>query len=495
MELGWGLSQSVVPVVVYILCMGAAVLTLFWRIEVGLAVFLFFMPLQNILEYAIDFPLGKDLNDILLISMLIRWILNSGKSEYSLFSKSPLNLPIFLLMLWTFFELFRGAEYVGFTGVLSLSNPLFISFKNYLISPIIFFIIVNNVRDKRTITFLVVVMLMAVLVLDHNFYNIIRYRDNSHYSSEMIVMGTGMALSGNWLAVFLAQSTAVIMALFLTDKHKYRRLLYSVTIIASLYCIMFLFSRSGYVAVVASILVLATFKNRLLFVGAILLVLFYNVLVPQAVVERIEMTKTEEGFDDTTRERLEMWEQAKQMVSEEPLMGWGFDITSQITVRAESFQNYTWNSFHNNYLQTLVEIGAVGLSLTLMIFFMAFSVGFRLFRRTDLEPFYQGLGLGVMACVAAVLAGNIAGSYWQFFNVGGNLWAFTGLANAMLLIKSPPNPVDHQISKTKRNRIPGTSRHRYSHHNRPQLETTFQEFAALKQSYTEKVKENTWNAL
>ncbi len=431
MELGWGLS-GVVPLTVYVLSIAAMALTIFYRIEAGLFFFVFFLPLQNVLEYAITYPLGKDLNDLLLAAMLIKWGLNRRKSGERFFIKTPLNVPIILLSLWTYFEIWNGASYLNMPNPISPADPLVVAWKNYMISPLICLIVVNNVKDSRTSKILVLLMVCSILVLDRNFYNIIRYRDTSHYSQETLVLGKGSALSGNWLAVFLAQYTAIVVSLFVFDLNKWRRMFYGATAALSYYCIMFLFSRSGYLAAASSLAVLGIIKERKILHLGITVALLWTAVVPQAVRERVEMTKTEEGFDDTTIQRLRMWEQAKQMISESPLVGWGFGITAQLSIKAEGFEGRTWNSFHNNYLQTLVEIGAIGLGLVILTFFMGIYTGWRLFR-SSAEPLARALGLGLIACVMGTLVGNIAGSYWQYFSIGGFYWTVLGLVNAFLV--------------------------------------------------------------
>jgi O-antigen ligase len=402
MELGWGLTHQFIPLIIYVLCIGSILLTLFYRIEFGLGVFLFFLPLQNVLQYAQDFPLGNDLNDILLAAMLLRWVISAKKEQRSIIQNTPMNLPIFLLIGWTFISVLNCSTYLGLSNIFSTDNPVLVSWKNYLYAPLLYLIIANNVRNPKTIKILVMIMIFAMLALDRNFYNIIRYRDNSHYSSEMDVSGSGMALAGNWLAVFLAQNAAVVLALFMMDKSKHRKILYGTVLAFSYYCVMFLFSRSGYLAVASSIMVLGLLKNRYLIVLAVLVALMYDQVLPNAVKERIEMTRTEDGFDATTQERLFMWEQAKNMIAEEPLTGWGFDLSAQLTIRIDTYRERTWNSFHNNYLQTLVEIGAIGLFLVLLVFISGAYSGWLLHQQTD-DPFFKALGVGLIASMFAML--------------------------------------------------------------------------------------------
>jgi putative inorganic carbon (hco3(-)) transporter len=444
MELGWGLSHQILPFVIYLLCVIGALLTVFYRLEIGLAIFLFFLPLQNVLNYAKDLPLGNDLNDLLLVAMMIRWFMNIRREDRPLLTKTPMNVPIILLLGWTFFGVVNSSMFLNL-NLFSLSNPILVSWKNYLYMPLLYLIIANNVRDQKMIKILVLIMIFAMMVLDRNFYSIIKYRDNSHYSNTIIIIGTGMALSGNWLAIFLAQYSIIVLSLFMSDKVKYRRIFYGIVSAFSYYCVMFLFSRSGYLAAAGSIILLGLFRHRSLLLLAVVVLFMYQQVLPTAVQERIQMTRTEDGYDDTTMERLYMWEQAKSMIAEEPIIGRGFDFTSQMTIQIDGFANRAWHSFHNNYLQTLVEIGAIGLLLVLLVFLSGAYSGWLLYQQTE-DSFFKGLGAGIMACFVAMLAGNIAGSYWQYYQIGGFYWAFVGLATgARLSVQAEATEQDESI--------------------------------------------------
>jgi len=426
MELGWGITNFL-PFVIYVAAISAVIVTIFYKIEVGIYFFVFFLPLQNVLNYAQKYPFGKDLNDILLIAMLLGWIVNKRKTGEPFFEKTPINFIIIVLTIWTYVETWRGASYLGLPPPFTTNNSLFVSWKNYMFSPLIYLIVVNNIKNQKQIKILVLIMVLSILVLDRNFYNVIRYRDTSHYDANALKVNVeATALGGNWLAVFLAQYSAVVLSLFLLDNHKWRKIYYLGPVLFSYYCIMFLFSRSGYLATAASCLTIGLIKDKRILIGLIVIFFFWTALLPTAVQERIKMTRTEEGWDGTTRERLEMWEQAKAMIAEQPVLGVGFDVTSKLAVKAAEFEEYTWNSFHNNYLQTTVEIGIIGLSIVLWLYILGFRAGWRLFKIAD-NGFSKGLGLGIMACVPAILCGNIAGSYWQYYNIIGYFYVFLAL--------------------------------------------------------------------
>ena len=143
MELGWGLSKILV-LPLYVTTILVIILTIFKRIEYGIFFLLPFIPHQNILNYLNDLPLGKDVNDIIMIAIFIRWIIDKRRSGESFLIKTPLNLALILFILWTYIEVWWGASYFNHPAPLSLADPRVIFWKNLIRIPLLFLIIVNN---------------------------------------------------------------------------------------------------------------------------------------------------------------------------------------------------------------------------------------------------------------------------------------------------------------------------------------------------------------
>ncbi|HQG44485.1 MAG TPA: O-antigen ligase family protein, partial [bacterium] len=334
-EFGLGLTSLFTPLL-YVAGLAAIVLTVTYRIEIGVYFLAFFFPLQNILDYVNIYPMGENINDFLLVAMLIKWIISKREPGQPFLISTSIYLPIVLLVIWTFMELFRGSAYLGFGSPASMGNPLLMAWKNYWMPAFFFLIIVNNLRSLQQIKILFLVTMLAMLMLDRNFYTVLSQNEIEHYSDDLKdkLVGGGMALGGNTLAVFLAQNSIIFVALFFYETNKLRKSLFLFTAGLSYYCILFLFSRGGYLAAVVSIFFLGMIKERKLLLLLGLLIIFYHTLLPQPVIERIAMTKTETGFDASAQERLGMWEQAQQMISESPIVGWGFSISPFIEVKA-----------------------------------------------------------------------------------------------------------------------------------------------------------------
>ena len=282
MELGLGLSEILV-IPLYLAGVLAVVLTLFYRIEIGLFFLIPFLSNQNILNYVSHLPLGKDINDLLFMAMLIRWIIDKQKSKESLLVNTPLNIPIFLFLIWTFIEIWWGAIYFGEPIQFSLENQRIVYWKNLIRIPLLYLIVVNNVKDPNHKKLIILMMILAILMIDRGFYNIARWRDFSHYSDQQKIGGLDQGLGGNELAVFFAMYVVVLLSLFLHTRSISIKLFLSVPIIATFYCILFLFSRSGYLAVILGCTVLGFLKDRRVLVTLIIIILELGITISRGI--------------------------------------------------------------------------------------------------------------------------------------------------------------------------------------------------------------------
>ncbi len=431
-ELGLGFSKFVAPVL-YVGVMLIALLTIIKRIEFGIFYLVPFLPHQNLLDWTMKYPLGKDYVDILLMAIIIRWIIDKRKSGEPILEKTIFNLPLFILIIWAIIEYFHGASYLDLPITLSPGDERFAALKNFIVIPLFFFIVVNNIKSKKQIQLIVLLMIISILVLDRNFYSLISRHDVSHYSNALKFNGTSSSLSGNALGVFLAQYSILLVALSWHLRNLWIRIFLSFPIALSYFCIMFLFSRSGYFATVISFIAFGIFRDKKILILLIVLFFCWQMVLPVAVKERIEMTQTDDGLDDTSRQRFAMWENAMEIVSGNPILGAGLDFTQHNIIMLEEFPGRQWQSYHNAYVHTAVELGLVGLTLYIWIFLLSIYVGWKLYKRSE-DDLSKALGIGLMCCVLACMAGNIAGTYWHFQNVIGFYWILLGLVTRSLIM-------------------------------------------------------------
>lgn len=414
--LGFGLTNYI-PSVIYCLGIAVAILVIFYRLEIGILFLVFLLPLQNVLVRLHSFPFGKDFVDILLIAMVIGWLIRSIVKKEKFLEKTPFNLLLLLLILITYIGLWRGSSYLGFPAPISASDIRVQTWKNYMILPLIFFITVNNVKNLKQIKWLVLFMVLSMFLMDYYTGNQIRWM--SGLASRDKLNGTFVWLGPNEIAAFYATYTFVLLGIFLFDKVKIRRILFGTAILLNLYCALFLYSRGAYVAILAGLVLICLVKNKKLLIPLIFLLFFWQAIIPASVVERIKMTRTEEGvLESSTADRLDLWKKSIELFKENPIVGVGFSVFPYL--------GYEKGDPHNIYMEVLLEQGIIGITIFLLLLYLALKYSWRLYKTTD-DRFLKGLGLGFTACVIATMTTNIFGDRWTYLQLGAYYWVFLAL--------------------------------------------------------------------
>ncbi|MCB0262128.1 MAG: O-antigen ligase family protein [Calditrichaeota bacterium] len=485
MEIGIGLTQYI-PFIVYLGFVSVLLLTLLYRIEIGIFFVVPLLPLQNLLDSIVEFPGGKDFLDLLCLAMLIRWFYDRNVGDRRTIVRKKLGytsrimpvretsidgsldrrileILIIIIVLWTHLSLWRGSSFLGTGNPITAGNPRFITWKNFVMLPLLYFIVVNNIKEKKHIQYLLILMALSMLFMDRNFYSNFSSKDHSSYNDSLRIAGTFTYLGPNELAVFYAQHTAVILALLMIDDNFRRKMLFLATTAFNYFCLMFLFSRGGYLASVVSWMFFGFIKDRRIILVLFLFVLGWRLVVPVSVQQRIDMTEQEGEIDRSIEQRYIMWDFAIGKIKEFPIFGTGYNTTPHMNI----YVDHARKSLHNGYIEVTMEQGFVGIIIFLVFFGLGIVYAWRLYTMTD-DKFLKGLGLGFAGCVLAVLAGNIAGSYWFYINVSGFYWVNLALVmRAIDMVKEEKNAT---IDKSEQNAFPQqSSRQKFVHRSRPEV--------------------------
>ena len=439
MELGIGLTK-IIPPIVYAVAIIVVLLTLFYRAEIGVFYIIPLLTLQNVVEYLTKYPGGKDIMDILFLVVLMKWFFTRDKSDTIMKSNKNLNYIILAIFIWTFIGLWIGSFQLGTGQPITTNNPRFMHWKNFIMLPLLYFIVATNIKDTKHVKWILLLMAITMLYMDRSFYNNFMDKDTSHYDKDLRVGSTFSYLGPNETAVFYAQNTIIMVCILLTRKDFWNKLIYGLTTGFNYFCLIFLYSRGGYMAALASLMFYSFIKNRVLLGILVIFLVFWRVFVPTSVQERIDMSKTDKGTDHSITARYELWEEAKILILANPVTGMGYATTPYLHFTTDGTQKR--KSLHNGYIEVTLELGIIGMIIFLAFYAMSFSYGWKLYKTTK-DPVLKGYGLGFMGCVLAVLAGNIAGSYFFYINVSGYYWVNLGLiARTIELEKNSNNKED-----------------------------------------------------
>lgn len=432
--------KNIAPIVFY----GGGIILFFravtGKVQWALLGLIFLLPLRNVVDKLQDYPLGNQFLDILIIGITAGWIVSSLGRRGKLVENTSINTIAIVLIVYSLISLILGAQYLGSYNYFDISDSRVQSWKNFCLLPILYFITVNNVRDKKGVWRVFVVMCGAMVLM--GYYTSSQVSWFSSLLSRGKISGTFQFLGPNEVAAFYNQYTIILLSVFFFMKKGLPKTLLLLLILLNTYCMMFMYSRAAYLAAAAGLFLLFAFKKRWLLIPLLLVALFWQVALPEKAIERFETTTDEYGrIEDSAGKRLLIWEKGMELFKENPLVGIGYGVFSRL--------GYDLADTHNIYIKILVEQGVVGMLIFLILMMTFIAEGFRLYRKGD-DDLSKGLGLGLVVCIFVLLVNNIFGNRWSYLELSAYLWIFAGLVARLNIISQESNSSPQPRLKNKR---------------------------------------------
>lgn len=417
---------NIVAAVLYVcILVGVGFLSLRGKLHIALLFIIPLFSLRNVLERFQIYPLGSNLIDVLMLFMVLGWFLHKRHARF--FVPTPLNLLLLLTILYTYVSLISGSIYLDMPLPIDMNDTRVKLWKNYMTFIVLFFLVVNNITEVLHMKWALLCMLVTMTVMDYYTLNQIRWMPD--LLSRTKIDGTFVYLTSNEIAAFYAGYTFVLLGIWMMYKRVLIRYFYAFIILLNACCILFLYSRGAYVAVMLTLLVLAFLKKRMLLLPLLVFMIFWQYILPANVVDRIQETKTNDGqYDASAQTRLDIWKTSMEYFYQNPVMGIGM-----ITIPFIELPGGLHDT-HNVYVKILAEQGLIGMGLLLFLFLVALRQGWRLYRFAD-DSFMRGLGLGFVLCVSALMIANFFGDRWTHLQVGAYFWillAFVVRGNMMI---------------------------------------------------------------
>lgn len=398
-----------------------------------LLIFILFIPLENRTSVWLNFGSGINFTNIFIILLIVAWLLKREKDKSS-FVTNPLRLPLLIFMLATYFSFFTGFMQLG----IPFFGNEFRTYKSFITTFILFFIVVNNVKDKKSMKLLFKVM--AFMILSVAFMTIKEFREANiwHYDDGARV--TLLGLQPNMLGAFFAQFLPIFAGLAFLSKKLKNKILYIGLFSICLPALMFTYSRGAYLAIAGALIIMLFTGRRKIISGFMLMaiiaifaqsILFgHGRIIPVSVRERFDSMKQEGREEDKSIELREaVWVLAKQRISESPIFGYGFGASDHILYLEE--YNIDLDT-HNMYLDIALECGIPTLLIFIWLLFKMFKIGLWVFRMSD-DYFYKAIGLGFCGCVSALAIGNFFGTRLTLFAANGYFAVVMGIVTRIYI--------------------------------------------------------------
>lgn len=431
--IGLGLTK-LIPICAYITFVIVVILTLLYEGRFGLYLLVLLVPLQNLTYKLIQYPFGKDILDILLIVTFIRLVLLKKKRQTGS-QEQIIKIYVTILILSTYTGLWVGSLKLGLPYPISFANTGVIEWKNYIMAPLLYFLTFNAIEDKKHAIFIVLIMTTTMFLMSGKYYESARWADHAHFTYDKRGMGSSFVTLGpNEIAAFFAQGCIFLLGIILYDDLWYRKLLFAAYLSSSFYCVLFLFSRGAYAAVFTGLIFYGLIKNRIILIMLFIFLLIWQLVLPGAVVERINMSKSSDGtVDRSISVRFELWKKAAVVIKSNPISGVGFGSTKHMGFKTG--EDHYRKDVHNGYLEILMEQGIIGLFIVLSIFYMAISRSLRLIKITR-DNFIKGISIGYIGMIITIITLNYFGDRWSYLPLSGNFWILFGIIAKLNEIES-----------------------------------------------------------
>ena len=413
------------PLALYVGAIIAFVLSVCWKPEIGLYYLVPLLPMQTARYWLHAFPLGEKLVDVLLLGVLIGLFIHAKRP---IFVSSPLNKCVIAFILLTYFALWKGSFYLNAPLPLSYVDPRFSDWKNYVEMMFLFFAAAAVIRTPKQMGIVITLMCASLLLVNRSYHSTIGDRDFSQYSDSLRDAGALGYAGENGMGAFQAEMAVFLIGIAgFIQRRAFKAALRAVAL-TSIYCLVFTFSRGGYLGFLVGLLVLGLVKKRTLLFLLLVILIGWQSFVPNAVTQRVLMTYQDgQGLDASAEERVTIWHDAQQVINEDPVLGTGFD-TYKFMGRVGPYQDT-----HNYYVKLLLELGFVGLLTFLWMLASGGKAAWQLFR-TASDPLSSAVGGAFFAMLICALVVNFFGDRWSYLQVNGFLWVIFGLVARGLVL-------------------------------------------------------------
>ena len=408
--------------------------TMFKNVFSGLCLLVFLLPQANIYYKLHRFPYGWMMIDFFLVAIFLGILIQNKHSDTSGNEKWIIGV-----ILFSYFSTWVASSNFDLSAPISLSSSLFVDWKNYTRTFLLYFFVLRIAKDDEKRKILLLLISLAVLIMALKSYR--NFSGGASFSWDKRYGGPfeNCGLGANHFGAFMAAYSVVLLMIGLLEPNRYRKYLFLSSAFFSLHPIFFAYSRGAYLGYAAALILIGILRIRLILVAIIIVVVAWQAILPESVVDRISMTETPEGeLEGSAAGRLELWEEAFALFESSPVIGVGYDgfmesVKDNQTIEAGG-QKMT--DTHGFFVRTICEQGVIGISLLLIVFAKAFYSGLQLFHRgaalykKKKEPLFMTLGLGFAACVLSLFLSNLFGDRFSYIQSGCYFWVLWGLVDS-----------------------------------------------------------------
>jgi putative inorganic carbon (HCO3(-)) transporter len=412
---GTGLGHYI-PLITYLGFWVMCLVSLGGRPLMGLYFMIPFLPYRTLRDKFVDYPLGGNMLTILVIAVIVGALVR-GKH----LPKSKLYGIWLLFGVYLYISMWLGTALGNAPAPLWLSDINFVTWKDYMLIPLIFVAAGLVIEDRKAVRTVVLITAICLFLIDRTCILESLSRSWTTFD-ENKRSGGPLAYGSNQTAAYLAQFAMFFWGFGEFLKRKKFKLLNYGLIALTVFATMYTFSRGGYLAVLAGVFILGVLKDRKLLVILGVFLFTWQALVPVSVRQRVTMTQNSNGqLEASAQERVNLWQDAEESILSSPIVGTGF-ATFLYGHHVDNLKDT-----HNLYVKVLVETGIIGLVIVFMLLQQCLALAYRLFKHAT-DPLYRGLGLGLFLAMFTCIVANLFGDRWTYLEITAPLWVLAAAA-------------------------------------------------------------------
>lgn len=376
------------------------------------------IPLQNIhLNYLPS--LGAGLNVINVLFALAVVVAMSRRNP--LVSLGGLNHWLVAYIAWSIVTLV-----IGYGRVSTDTEDHLMSLKDHLLAVVLFFVVQRTTTDEMALRRTVAVTLLPLLYIAKAVWVQHLAVSKWHYDDDLRVTGSFSLLGANEFAAFCITVALVCLALLFVVKERPG---WRMALLAGLGCtvfsIVYTYSRAGYISLgVGVALLFLLWRGRMKLAVPLLLVgMALPTVLPQSVFDRFDTITLEKGKrDESTDSRFRFWAVAFEVWGQHPIEGIGYHV----------FHHKEYNPYgmdtHNFFIRELAEKGIIGAVIIVGLFVALWRALRRVLVTSRPGGWAQGLSLGMIAALAAMICGCCFGDRFTYYPMVTYFWVYLALA-------------------------------------------------------------------
>lgn len=379
------------------------------------------------------------LDDYVIVIIGLAWLIRLAVyKEAAVFRRTPLNGPIVAYLGFAALVTLLGAA----AGRVQILTGSFYVLKG-LEYTVIYFLVVNYVRDRDQIRRLLSAVLVTAIVIA--IVGIVQIPLGGRITAPF----EGEQGEPNTLGGYLVLMLAFSLAFLGEARNKAQRAMGALATGLMLVPLAFTYSRTSWIAFCAMLVATIALSRRkaIFFLLITALTVIMIVSPPEGVIERATYTLSSQrnsieflGYtiEPSAAARLEAWSIAAAALSQYPFGGAG--VTGFGLIDAQ-------------YPRTLAETGLIGFALFIWLLARILGTGFQL-RRVATTHLERILANGFVAGFIGMLAHGIGANTFIIVRIMEPTWLLAGLVGAALLLRQAedssvegaPAPINARLS-------------------------------------------------